>query len=249
LDHLIILHVAGSRLYGINNEDSDWDIRGVVVPPKRFWVGAYAFELFEGKDPDKKLDFVIYDFRKWLNLTVAINPNVVETLFVKDNKESLLYTECFEKTRQVCCGMGKDGNSFGILNRRAYVAYHGYSVAQMKKMVIKYGNKTGRREIVNEHGFDVKFASHGFRLASQGSELLRTGHMTFPRPDKENLKLIRQGKKYGPDELDKCVADLELAQKDLTKALEESPLPDKADRDKHNSLLIDVYDNYVHKGA
>ena len=70
-------------------------------------------------------------------------------------------------------------------------------------MVVKQSNKTGRREIAEEFGFDLKFAAHGFRLAGQGAELLRTGRITFPRPDRDFLRAVRFGQVYGPDDLER----------------------------------------------
>ena len=35
--------------------------------------------------PEVNAEVVIYDLRKWLRLTVAVNPNVVETLLVGDD--------------------------------------------------------------------------------------------------------------------------------------------------------------------
>lgn len=57
-----------------------------------------------------------------------------------------------------------------------------------------------RAESERKFGYDTKHASHLFRLLGEGKELLTTGHITFPRPDAENLLTIRYGK-YSYDEL------------------------------------------------
>ncbi len=36
---LILLHTAGSRLYGNSTEKSDWDYRGVFIAPKETKLG------------------------------------------------------------------------------------------------------------------------------------------------------------------------------------------------------------------
>ena len=112
-------------------------------------------------------------------------------------------------------------------------------------MVVKQSNKTGRRQIAEEFGFDLKFAAHGFRLARQGAELLRTGRITFPRPDREHLSAIRHGKVYGPDDLDRCVADLAAATEELDQAYLETVLPEKADFERYDRLLVHIYDRFV----
>lgn len=237
LGNLLVLHVGGSRLYGTHNDDSDWDIRGITVPPKDYWVGARKFEQWTCKLPESKLDFTIWDVRKWLSLTAHVNPNVVETLYVVPDSPAVIY-------------WSPDWNwirdrTMPLINQRAHAAFHGYAISQIKKMVSKQDNKTGRREIVESHGFDTKFVAHGFRLASQGAELIRTGKMTFPRPDAKHLRAIRDGKVYQPNELARCAAEWARVAQELDEAVLDTVLPAKPDFDRHNQLLVDIYDGLV----
>lgn len=237
IDNLAVLHIGGSTLYGTSTPQSDLDLRGIAIAPKSYWVGARRFESLERQSPEEDVDIVIYDIRKWLNLTVAVNPNVVETLFVADDSDCMvLTTDAWRCIR---------AETLSLLNLRAYAGYHGYTTSQLKKMVVKQSNKTGRREISDEFGFDLKFASHGFRLARQGAELLRTGRITFPRPDREHLAAVRFGKVYGPGDLDACVRDLEAAIQELDAAYAISILPEKADFERYDRLLMEIYDRYV----
>ena len=240
IDNLAFLHVGGSTLYGTNTADSDLDIRGVTIAPKSFWVGARTFEQLECAITEENVEVVIFDVRKWLRLAVAVNPNVVETLFVDDDSPcTLLTTDRWRYIR---------GEARALLNQRAHAGYHGYATSQLKKMIVKQSNKSGRREIAEALGFDLKFAAHGFRLARQGAELLRTGSITFPRPDREHLSAIRYGKVYGPDDIDRCVADLSAATQELDQAFLETVLPAKADFERYDRLLVYIYENYVAGG-
>jgi predicted nucleotidyltransferase len=236
-DKMLFLHLGGSRLYGTHTQTSDWDVRGVTLAPKQFWVGARSFEHMEFKIAELHMDVVIYDFRKWLHLTVNCNPNVVEALFVDYNDSILESTPLWFK-------LARDIKR--LLSRRAHAGYHGYATSQLKKMMVKQANKTGRRELAEAHGFDTKFAMHAFRLAAQGEELLLTGNMTFPRPDAEHLRAIRDGKVYGPDEAQRCIDDWEKAAARLDAAVEKSVLPPKLDFDAYDALLVDLYDQFVH---
>lgn len=238
LDNLLCLHVAGSGLYGTATAESDLDIRGVTLSPKSYWVGARRFEQREEKIPELGIDVVIYDVRRWLHLAIAVNPNVVETLYVPIGSDALI---CVAPAwwEQIVPTMKS------LISQRAHVGYHGYATSQLKKMVTKQSNKTGRREIADKHGFDTKFAAHGFRLVAQGAELLRTGNITFPRPDAEQLRAIRDGKVYGPDEAEQCVADWEVAASDLDLALKESVLPAQANFEVYDRLLVSIYDELV----
>jgi hypothetical protein len=235
VDNLLFLHIAGSRLYGTSTGDSDWDVRGVTLAPKSYWVGARTFEQAEAQVPEMGLDVVIYDIRKWLHLTVNVNPNVVETLYVPESGPAVIFSSPAWKWIAA--------RTRPLISRRAHAGYHGYALSQLKKMMVKQANKTGRREIAEAHGYDTKFAMHGFRLARQGAELLRTGAMKFPRPDADQLRNIRDGLVY-PDS-ESCIAAWELEAAQLDRAMEESCLPEKADFAAYDQLLIDIYDRFV----
>jgi len=237
VDRLAFLHVGGSTLYGTNTPASDLDVRGVTVAPKSYWVGARSFEQLEAELPDVNAEVVIYDVRKWLRLAVAVNPNVVETLFVGDDHScAILSTDLWRFVRS---------ETLPLLNQRAHAGFHGYATSQLKKMMVKQSNKTGRRDIADAFGFDLKFAAHGFRLAAQGAELLRTGWINFPRPDRDRLRAIRFGQVYGPDDMDRCVAGLVEATADLDRAMAETVLPAKVDFERYDRLLTKIYDRHV----
>lgn len=75
-----ILHVlCGSRAYGLETAESDWDTRGVCIPPKRYLLGLERFEQHVSDDDDH----VTYSLEKFVRLALAGNPNIVETLFTE----------------------------------------------------------------------------------------------------------------------------------------------------------------------
>jgi hypothetical protein len=57
-----------------------------------------------------------------------------------------------------------------------------------------------RADLEAKYGFDLKHASHLYRLIGEGIELLTRGVITFPRPDASDLLDIRNGI-YSYDEL------------------------------------------------
>lgn len=80
-------------------------------------------------------------------------------------------------------------------------------------------------------GYDTKHGMHLYRLLTEGIELLTTGNITLPRPDKDQLLEIREGK-YTYDELMEMVDG-------FTEKLDTigSVLPDKPNIKK----LIEMY--------
>jgi predicted nucleotidyltransferase len=209
----------------------------VVLPPKDHWVGAKSFDQFNCKFPDHNLDFCIYDFKKWLNLTVAMNPNVCEMLYVNEtNPNIIVWTKEWDAIRT---------ETKKLANQRAFVGFHGYATSQLKKMSIKQANKTGRQYITEAMGFDTKFAAHGFRLIYQGEELMLKNEITFPRPEADLLKSIRNGIKYRQNQQAQCIKDWEIEQKRLDRAKENTCLPEKADFNSYNNLLMETFDSLV----
>lgn len=97
--------LSGSRLYGTNTPESDWDLRGAAIPPIRYFLGQDRFEQFE----DKQNDRVYWHLSKLCQLMADANPNAIELLFVPEkyylhntpiwgivveNKDLFLSTKC-----------------------------------------------------------------------------------------------------------------------------------------------------------
>lgn len=93
---LIYLHLAGSRSYGTNTAESDYDYRGIIVPPKSYFKGFLHH--FEEKHElaGYGKDSVGYDIRKFFKLCADNNPNILEGLFVRP-QDQIIKTKYSEK--------------------------------------------------------------------------------------------------------------------------------------------------------
>lgn len=76
-DGLILRVRTGSKAYGIAQESSDEDSRGVCVLPERFLLGLDEFEQHESEGKDH----VTYALAKFARLALQGNPNIIETLY------------------------------------------------------------------------------------------------------------------------------------------------------------------------
>ena len=81
LNEIIYLVLSGSHGYGTNNENSDIDLRGVLIEDRKYIYGLKSFEQFE----DLPSDTVIYGLKKFVRLCADANPNALELLGVNDN--------------------------------------------------------------------------------------------------------------------------------------------------------------------
>jgi hypothetical protein len=122
--HIIFLTLTGSHAYGMSRPESDVDVRGVVLPPKRITLSFYKeFNQFESdglKEPigrttasafdaikrhptaghsfgiHKELDFGVFNIIKFFKLASNANPNIFELLFV-DEREILFSSKPWER--------------------------------------------------------------------------------------------------------------------------------------------------------
>ncbi|MGD9725427.1 MAG: nucleotidyltransferase domain-containing protein [Nitrospira sp.] len=120
-DELIFMTLAGSRMYGTNVEGSDIDKRGVCVPPRIVVYGlARNFSIQEVPGEDT----VIYALRKFIQLAMDCNPNIIELLFAPNDCIEVLHPtwEKLREKRQL------------FLTAKAYHTFTGYAHQQMKRI-------------------------------------------------------------------------------------------------------------------
>ncbi len=112
--------VSGSYAYGTNRSGSDEDIRGIYVQPV-----ASMLSMFEvpSQVSDERTDIVFYTLRRFLELALNANPNIIELLYVPDDCVRLM-RPCFEFLRS---------QRHAFLTKCAYVSHVRYAQAQIRK--------------------------------------------------------------------------------------------------------------------
>lgn len=107
------------------------------------------------------------------------------------------------------------------------------AIEQLENRVSKF---SGRKEMVDEYGYDTKFGMHLIRLLLEGKELLETGTLRFPLVDVPLLMDIRNGK-LSLNEVDQLASDIEA---DIDNIMVRSDLPSKPRYNHINDLLIEI---------
>lgn len=114
----------GSHAYGTALPESDLDIRGVCIAPRRYHLGFERFDEYEQKVPDLK----IFELRKFFELALDANPNVLELLYT-DPEDHLLVTPLGQKLLN---------NRDLFLSKRCRSSFSGYAIGQMKRINSHY---------------------------------------------------------------------------------------------------------------
>jgi len=112
--------IVGSHLYNLNEEDSDEDYAGVIIPGKSVIIGPFfPFEQLQGPG-----DRVLYNITKAFKLFADANPNMLDLLFAPEDKW-LCATKHWEEVHA-------HKNLF--LSTKIKFTYSGYAMAQLKRM-------------------------------------------------------------------------------------------------------------------
>ncbi len=119
--HTIFKTLAGSRSYGTSTPTSDTDYRGIAIPPMEYIVGLRGFNQYVRNEPD---DVTIFALRKFVDLALKCNPNVIEQLFV-DERHIVKTTKWGEELRE---------KRKLFLSTRALYTFTGYAMSQLKRI-------------------------------------------------------------------------------------------------------------------
>jgi hypothetical protein len=116
-----------------------------------------------------------------------------------------------------------------------------YVLAILNKIYNEYGQRAKLAQ-VNE-GIDWKSLSHATRVNFEGQELLMTGFITFPCPERQLLLDIKTGK-MSYAEVEKLIED---GLQQLEEAQKTSTLRDEPDVQWADDFLYEVYSDIVKK--
>ena len=140
--HTHLMVITGSRAYGMHRPESDVDVRGVAIPPARYFHGfARRFEQADTPDAiavfaedlsaderaacaSTKLEGSIYEIRKFASLAADCNPNILDVLFCREDEV---------RVQSPLGGRLRDHRAL-FLSGRARHTYSGYAMSQLKRI-------------------------------------------------------------------------------------------------------------------
>jgi uncharacterized protein len=210
-DFVIYRCIVGSRAFGLDNENSDIDRRGIYSPPAELqWSMFGVPEQLENKDTEE----CYWELRKFLILALKANPNILECL----------HTPMVEYANELAQELLEMRGIF--LSKLVYQTYNGYVMSQFKKL---------EQDLRTSGTVKWKHAMHLIRLLLQGIEILLTGEMSLQvSKNRERLLAIRNGEISWEK-----VNDWRISlHREFDEAFAKTDLPERPDYEKANEFLL-----------
>ena len=240
-EDLVHLFVGGSQLHGAKvAQTDDLDIYGVFVEPPEQTLGLTRLDHFvwstagdERRNGPDDIDVTLYSLRKWAALAAKGNATTLHFLYAPVDAEivSPLWQQVVN-------------NRALFLSKKSGHQFQRFAESQLRRLKGEGVGKHGiRQEYVGKFGYDTKAAMHTLRLLFEGIELLTTGWITLPRPEKDLLISIRTGE-FGS--MDKVLRFATEKFAELENAERSSPLPESVNGDRISRFVVELYLGHWH---
>lgn len=203
--------VVGSRAYGLDNDESDTDRRGIYLAPADLQWSLYgAPEQFE----DNATQSCYWELQKFLTMALKANPNILECLYSPMVEKVTLLGE------QLLAMRG------AFLSQMIFQTFNGYAMSQFKKI---------EQDIRNSGEIKWKHAMHLLRLLLTGAATLREGRVPVRvEAHRDRLLAVKRGE-LPWTEVDVWRKELHH---DFERALAETKLPERPDYERANQFLL-----------
>lgn len=210
---VVLRVVVGSRAYGLDDDDSDVDRRGVYLAPAELHWSLWGIaEQVENAATQEHY----WELGRLLVLALKSNPTATECLW--------------SPLVEHATGLGRElvGLRGALVSRLAYATFGGYAQSQFEKL---------QADVRTRGLAKPKHVMHLLRLLMSGRELLRTGQLPLRVPDgpeRDRLMAIKRGE-LPFAECERWRVELQRAFDD---AYAETKLPERPDVDAANAFLI-----------
>lgn len=210
-DRVIYRCIVGSRAYGLDNDQSDTDRRGIYLPTASMHWSLYGVpEQIENHETEE----CYFELQKFLVLSLKANPNVLECLY------SPLVEHADEIARELLANREK------LLSKLVYQTYNGYVLSQFRKL---------EQDLRARGELKWKHVMHLIRLLLSGITILQEARVpVLVEDERERLLSIRRGEIAWNDV---NVWRLELHSQ-FDAAADISKLPERPDYEWANEFLV-----------
>ncbi|NJM67839.1 MAG: nucleotidyltransferase domain-containing protein [Acaryochloris sp. RU_4_1] len=217
-DYVIYRCIVGSQAYGLADQDSDCDHRGIYLPPAALHWSLYGIpEQIE----DKPAQECYWELQKFLLLALKANPNVLECLYTPLVETATPLAEQLLDKRRI------------FLSRLVYQTYNGYALSQFKKM---------EQDLRVKGQIRWKHAMHLIRLLLSGITTLKEGFVPVDMREYRDRLLAIKYQHWTWPQVDQW--RLQLHQ-EFEQAFAQTQLPERPDYEQANAFLIQARQSMV----
>lgn len=208
---VILQCIIGSQAYGLSDEGSDIDRRGIYLPPADLHWSLYGVPAQLECDATQES---YWELQKFLVMALKANPNVLECLYSPLVEKATPLAEELLGMREI------------FLSRLVYQTFNGYVLSQFKKM---------QADLRNQGQVKWKHVMHLIRLLLCGIRVLSDRFVPVRvEQHREQLLAIKRGE-FPWEETEKWRKALHA---EFDQALQQTTLPERPDYEKANAFLI-----------
>lgn len=234
-NNIILLGLSGSRAYGTQTENSDWDVRGIALNTSKEILLGKDFEQVE----DITTDTVVYSFKKIIRLLIDCNPNIIELLGLKQEQYFVLKP------------VGKQilAEKKMFLSQRAIKSFEGFINQQYRRLknnTVNYQTVDDQQEYIFKKR--SKHMMHIVRLYYMCFDIIERAEIITYRKAEHNLLMDIRNGKYLDENLVPTSDYWELLDafsKRLEYAKQNTILPEQPDIERIEEFVIDVHKSIV----
>ncbi len=233
-ESLIHLFVGGSELHGAKvGATDDLDLYGVFLDPPSAVLGLNPRHHFvwstasdARRNGPEDVDLTLYSLRRWAGLAAKGNATALHFLFADATAVSSELWKSVQSRREL------------FLSRRSAAQFLGFAGNQLRRITGEKGKgaKGHRPEYECAFGYDTKAAMHCLRLYMECIDLMRSGAIALPRPERDLLLDVRSGQWT----LECFVREAERMRIEAEEEAQASRLPDEVDVVGISRLLAQV---------
>ena len=210
-DRVIYRCIIGSRAYGLDDEHSDTDRRGIYLPPAELQWSLFGVpEQLENEQTQE----AYWELQKFLVLALKANPNVLECFYTPLVETVTPLAQELLDMKQV------------FLSRLVYQTYNGYVMSQFKKM---------QTELRNQGQVKWKHVMHLIRLLLSGITVLREGFVPVRVSEHRDALLAIKAGELPWQQIDAWRIELH---KEFDQAFNHTKLPERPDYEAANDFLV-----------
>jgi len=210
-DRVFFRCVIGSRAYGLDDDRSDTDVRGIFLPSaEQHWSLAGVPDQIETHATQEHY----WELQRFLELALKANPNVLECLF----------TPLVLKATPLARDLMAMRSCF--LSKLVYQTFNGYVQSQFRKL---------QADLRNQGAIKPKHAMHLIRLLISGIGILRTGEVPVAVGENRESLLRIKATEMPEDEMHSWRQSLHA---EFDAAFAATALPDRPDYARVNAFLL-----------